>query len=588
MPLSFSPKFVDMVRVMTSTQGTGPLVCGSAVSGYASFAESVAAGDSFYYSVQGIDRTGEREVGRGTYLANGTISRQPLNGTLTNFTAGQKTIALVTAAEWFAAVQSASASAQTTAASRVALAAVPVASGATSYLTEAGREGAFVWDASVPASLHQSDAAQGIFVAPSASSSGAWVRRYTGPVNVRWFGAKADGLTNDGASFVGAIAVLKAMAVNDSGATYKGSSELFVPAGNYYLGTTTLNITHTLVIQGESTGMAGGYATRLKWDANCGGIRLYRYNTEGAGHLVSSPTHYGADGAQIRGLLLEGNATGGNAEYHAVEMHCRAVVEDCAITAWRGDGINIVATAGGGTGVEGNANCFEVRRCRISQCRNGIYLFGADANAGLITMVDSSSNRSWGINDESFLGNNLIACHTAANGAGSYRTVNANAQPVLQDCYAEGDQPKPSLAPNTLVLGGTWGSGIDTGVWMRASSAGNLVSQPVGGALEVKPVSGTADVEIHSANNLPRLRFLRAGSYRSGLAYVNPGMGYDVPTGEKHVFYTGYFANSCAEISESGLKLGGGDTLKAVITLTQASYDALSPKDANTLYLITA
>ena len=76
MPQPFTPKFVDMVRVTSTTVGTGPLVCGAAVAGFASFAESVTVGNNFYYSVQGSDKPAEREVGRGTYLANGTISRQ--------------------------------------------------------------------------------------------------------------------------------------------------------------------------------------------------------------------------------------------------------------------------------------------------------------------------------------------------------------------------------------------------------------------------------------------------------------------------------------------------------------------------------
>ena len=74
MPQLFSPKFVDLVRVTTSTQGTGPLVCGPAVLGHATFTESIAVGDSFYYSVQGVDKPQEREVGRGTLLSNGTIT----------------------------------------------------------------------------------------------------------------------------------------------------------------------------------------------------------------------------------------------------------------------------------------------------------------------------------------------------------------------------------------------------------------------------------------------------------------------------------------------------------------------------------
>ena len=98
---AFIPRFVDLVRVTTSTQGTGPIAAGPATQGFANFAESLAVGDQFYYCLQGVDKPAEREVGRGILLANGTIGRQAINGTLTNFTLGTKTLSLVAGAEWF-------------------------------------------------------------------------------------------------------------------------------------------------------------------------------------------------------------------------------------------------------------------------------------------------------------------------------------------------------------------------------------------------------------------------------------------------------------------------------------------------------
>jgi len=97
----FIPKFVDLVRNFTTTQGTGNFGLGAAVPGHSSLAGKVAPGDRFYYCAIGIDKPGEREVGRGTMLANGTVAREPVSGALTNFTGGIKTIALVVGAEWF-------------------------------------------------------------------------------------------------------------------------------------------------------------------------------------------------------------------------------------------------------------------------------------------------------------------------------------------------------------------------------------------------------------------------------------------------------------------------------------------------------
>ncbi|MFL6848110.1 MAG: hypothetical protein ACJ8EI_07040, partial [Sphingomicrobium sp.] len=81
----FQPRFVDLVRNYSSTQGTGAFVLGPAVNGFTGFGSALQTGDSFYYSTIGVDKPAEREIGRGTLLANGSISRTPISGSLTNF-----------------------------------------------------------------------------------------------------------------------------------------------------------------------------------------------------------------------------------------------------------------------------------------------------------------------------------------------------------------------------------------------------------------------------------------------------------------------------------------------------------------------
>ena len=103
----FIPKFVDLVRNFTTTQGTGNFGLGAAVPGHSSLAGKVAPGDRFYYCAIGVEKPSEREIGRGTFLANGTVAREPVSGALTNFTSGTKTIALVVGAEWFSEIANA-------------------------------------------------------------------------------------------------------------------------------------------------------------------------------------------------------------------------------------------------------------------------------------------------------------------------------------------------------------------------------------------------------------------------------------------------------------------------------------------------
>lgn len=102
--MQFAPIFVDLVRNYTTTTGTGNLVLGDPAPGFKSFASVLKPGDMFYYSVISLDSNGESEVGRGTLQADGTVARDPIGGSLTNFSKGTKSVALVTAAEWYDSV----------------------------------------------------------------------------------------------------------------------------------------------------------------------------------------------------------------------------------------------------------------------------------------------------------------------------------------------------------------------------------------------------------------------------------------------------------------------------------------------------
>lgn len=414
MALSFTPKFANMVRVTTSTQGTGPFLCGPAVTGFASFAETVSVGDSFYYSVQGVDKPQEREVGRGTYQANGTITRQALSGTLTNFKSGTKTIALVAAAEWYAAVQEAldQPGQSDVVSNRSALASRSTGAPGACLLKEAGREGLFIWDPAVPVAVHQADTAQGVFVPPSATAAGAWVRRFSGGANVQWFGAKGDGTTNDGVAFTRALTCLRSLAQQGFGYGM-GCNRLYVPRGHYFLGTTTLDLTASVVVEGDSTGLPSGGASVLRWSANATGIRVQGGGTTGA--EGTKATDYVTGTSLIRGLHLIGGYNHGvtaEGEFHGIHMRAMAAVEDCFIRGFQGDGIHIRGDVAFGN----NTNLSCASRCAIELCRNGIYLQGGDANACSFFHVNVNSNRQWGIWDRSFLGNSFVGCHSATNG----------------------------------------------------------------------------------------------------------------------------------------------------------------------------
>jgi hypothetical protein len=468
---AFQPKFVDLVRNTTTTVGTADFTLGAAMTGFTSFTAACQPGDSFYYSAIGVDKPAEREVGRGTLLAGGIVSRDPIGGVKTNFSNGTKAVALITAAEWFSDIQSGAASGPPLAATRSGLAAATPQRVA--VLSEGGREGMFLYRAGDLSALVAADPAQGIYIAPAgdpSGKSGAWVRKYDGSVNVKWFGATGDGSTDDSAAFTAALAYLKSIAGNLVIAEYKASPKLFIPAGHYYLGTTTIDVTHTLIIEGEGGqgfGSGGGAATMLRWDANATGIRIEAQNTSGAA-TVDSATHFSGAFTTLRQLYLYGGfkADGSTpeGEYHGIHVKAAVFLENVSADYFQGDGLHAHTTSMSGGADEGASNLSRAYNCKFSVCRNGISIAGGDANAWIFVGPSCLYNRACGIDDQSFLGNTYIHPHTSGNGV-SGNNVGTSAWPAYvvsnagyRYCPVQGEEAAASTTPPS----GT----ADTSVWL--------------------------------------------------------------------------------------------------------------------------
>lgn len=83
--------------------------------------------------------------------------------------------------------------------SRTALKTLNTATITAAYLREPGREGQFVWTAGDFSAKIAADTQEGIYIKANAiaATAGAWVRAYSGPANVKWFGAKGDNSNAD-------------------------------------------------------------------------------------------------------------------------------------------------------------------------------------------------------------------------------------------------------------------------------------------------------------------------------------------------------------------------------------------------------
>lgn len=239
-------------------------------------------------------------------------------------------------------------------------------------------------------------------------------------------------------------------------ALLSGGPEIYFPPGNYVCNS-TLHLKKRVHLRGAGAGMAGGWQASVTWPASTAGIVVHKENTDSTGTVAATT---GADGTIIEGLVIRG-ALGSGASSHGIWLRARAVITDCEVSNFAANNINVVASAGGGGFVEGNANCFVINNVRLTTAGgHGLFVDGADANAGTITHVDASQNTGWGIYDSSFLGNTYVGCHTEGNTLGGYKSDGVNARTLFVGCYSEQGQPANEMAHPTVVVGGVYGAGI--------------------------------------------------------------------------------------------------------------------------------
>jgi hypothetical protein len=94
-----------------------------------------------------------------------------------------------------------------------------------------GGHGVFRWDSANLSTKVTTDPLNGVYVPPNSDTtgaSGAWVRQYDDVINVKWFGAKGDGVTDDTATFKAVEA-----AIPSAGGT------IFIPDGIFLLNKAT-------------------------------------------------------------------------------------------------------------------------------------------------------------------------------------------------------------------------------------------------------------------------------------------------------------------------------------------------------------
>lgn len=187
------------------------------------------------------------------------------------------------------------------------------------WLSEDGRQGWFEWESTDLSALVAIDTAQGLYVPPSSDisgASGAWVRRFSGPLNVKWFGAKGDYDPGTATGADDTAAIQAAISV----ASDLGGRSVFVPVGTY-------KTTSTIYLKGVGGfyGESNQRPTVSKYDI--GGSSIYAVHSgagvlslKGAGFVsLNNLTIEAAEGFSPKAGLILGRDTAASAGNHRIE-----------------------------------------------------------------------------------------------------------------------------------------------------------------------------------------------------------------------------------------------------------------------------
>lgn len=370
------------------------------------------------------------------------------------------------------------------------------------------------------------------------------------PLTLQDFGAVADDTTDCLPAWDAAMTALQALANAGTNDYYKSAPRLFIPAGDYYFSGSVKVKVASLIIEGEGS-FYFGPATKFRFPAGCHGFIFDHAYTTG-GVYDGGAVHGAGDWSVIRNIAVVGPMSG-SGNYDGIHSRVRILVDRCCTQGWARAGIAFIAAAGSGGTTEGNANCWQIIGGRHDYNKvAGIYVEGADTNAGLCLGADVSFNGQYGIYDNSFLGNTYVGCHAEYNGlgiSGYVGTTNNTTSCVHKGGYlytvmpgqaANASVNAPSGTEHSNAYWGAYNSGAatnDTPEWTNGMSLNE------GGAYYAKSiVAGTVFNGCYvEGGSSPAKGFapalfiggsLTGGCFGTALHVVNSGGGLAAPIGK--------------------------------------------------------
>jgi hypothetical protein len=258
--------------------------------------------------------------------------------------------------------------------------------------------------------------------------------------NVKKFGAKGDGVTDDTQAIKSAIAA----------ASSSGGGWVMFPNGRY-------NLHETLIIDKPIRlgGVANGdhNPVYLHWKVKqIDGIFVERTAN---GTLIEKMSIIGSEPSLFKEWTdHEMYDPLSDRKGHGIRSIARIKVVDVNIGYWGLDGIHLSTVK-----PEQNANSTYVESVLLFGLgRHGIYTAGLNSNACLFTKVLGTGGiGGYTIYDRSFLGNTYLSCLSEGARRGFYTHSNPIATTTLIGNYQEASDGPAKLDGNVVVVGGKWG-----------------------------------------------------------------------------------------------------------------------------------
>ncbi|WP_019517264.1 glycosyl hydrolase family 28-related protein [Sphingomonas sp. Mn802worker] len=283
------------------------------------------------------------------------------------------------------------------------------------------------------------------------SANGRFFRREARDLWVEQFGAKGDGVTNDGPAIRACIAYA-AFCSRVASQYQRGTPTVNLGVGVFAVGG-AIDLHCSVKIQGQTRGMeVGGYATMIVQSGATHTFIVNRYDTQNGAYTGSFAP--GADGTEICNIAFRyatGSYERGMGAGSAVLAKARVWLHDCLIEGYPGPGWQVVATSQNAPPpdpvLQGEASGSVIERVVANACYVGGYLAGADSNIQMVANCTFGGNDRWGLLAVQFLSCTFVNNHFKLNG--TLLNILCSYQGTRYQCMPERENDASTTVPGT-------------------------------------------------------------------------------------------------------------------------------------------